>query len=319
MRLSAAVGTGVAGTGAPSSPDAAVGTGVAPAPGRRPGRQAAGGRSQVLPTAALLAGALYCLLPVTWVLVAATKNRAELFTTFTFAPSFHGGLTGNLRELSAYRGGEFWRWAVNSVVYAGGGAVASALVSATAGFALAKYRFRARTAIFNMLLAGVLVPQITLAIPQYLLLAKVGIAGSYWSVLLPSVISPYGIYLCRIYAAAAIPDDMLEAARIDGAGEWRLFRRVALPVMLPGLVTVVLLQFVAIWNNFLLPYIMLSDEHRFPLTVGLYTLLAQGVSQPALYTLVITGALLSVIPLIALFLTLQRYWRIDLVSGGLKG
>ncbi len=312
---SAAVGTGVAGTGAPSGQDTVAGI----VPSRKPGPGMVGGRWRVLPTAALLAGALYCLLPVTWVLLAATKNRAELFTTFTFAPSFHGGLAGNLRDLSAYRGGEFWRWAVNSLVYSGGGAVASALVSATAGFALAKYRFRARTAIFNLLLAGVLVPQITLAIPQYLLLAKVGLAGSYWSVLLPSVISPYGIYLCRIYAAAAIPDEMLEAGRIDGAGEWRLFRRVALPIMLPGLVTVVLLQFVAIWNNFLLPYIMLSDEHRFPLTVGLYTLLAQGVSQPALYTQVITGALLSIIPLIALFLTLQCYWRIDLVSGGLKG
>ncbi len=204
-------------------------------------------------------------------------------------------------------------------MYAGGGAVCSALVSAAAGFALAKYRFRGREAMFNLLLAGVLVPQVTLAIPQYLLLAKVGLPDTYWSVLLPSIISPYGIYLLRIYSAAAVPDELLEAGRIDGAGEWRLFRSVALPVMLPGLVTVVLIQFVTIWNNFLLPYIMLADDHKFPLTVGLYTLLAQSVSKPALYTLAITGALLSIIPLVALFLLLQRYWRIDLVSGSLKG
>jgi multiple sugar transport system permease protein len=162
-------------------------------------------------------------------------------------------------------------------------------------------------------------PQIILAIPQYLLLAKAGLAGTMWSVLLPTLISPFGIYLCRIYAASSVPSETLEAGRIDGAGEGRLFLSLGLPMMAPALVTVFLLQFVATWNNFLLPFIMLSDSDTFPLTTGLYTLLNQGAQQPALYSLVITGVLLSIIPLIALFLTLQRYWRIDLISGGLKG
>ncbi len=161
-------------------------------------------------------------------------------------------------------------------------------------------------------------PPITLAVPQYLLLAKAGLAGSYWSVLLPSILSPYGIYLARVYAAAAIPDEVLEAARVDGAREVRLFASIAWPMMLPGLVTIFLFQFVAIWNNFLLPYVMLGDDETFPVTVGLYSLLQQGASRPALYTLVITGALLSIIPLIALFLGLQRYWRVDLLSGVVK-
>src|SRR4029079_11040222 len=128
-----------------------------------------------------------------------------------------------------------------------------------------------------------------------------------------------GMYLARIYAAAAIPDSLLEAARTDGAGDLKIFTTIALPIMRPGLVTVFLFQFVAIWNNFLLPFIMLSDDHKFPLTYGLYTLLKQGNTTPALYTLVITGSLLSIIPLAALFLTLQRYWRIDLLSGATKG
>jgi multiple sugar transport system permease protein len=187
-----------------------------------------------------------------------------------------------------------------------------------AGYALAKYQFRGRTLAFNIMLAGVLVPQITLAVPLYLLLATVGLSGTYWSVLLPSIISPFGIYLCRIYAAASIPTELLEAGRIDGAGELRLFSRIAVPLMGPGLVTVFLLQFVGIWNNFLLPFIMLSDADRFPLTVGLYTMLNQGAQQPALYTLVIAGVLLSIIPLVVLFLVLQRYWRLDLVTGGVK-
>ena len=269
-----------------------------------------------IPTLGLLAGAVYTLLPVLWVLIASTKSVSQLFSTFTLLPGT--GFAGNLHQLSAYRGGEFWQWMLNSALYAGLGGALSALLSGVTGYALAKYRFAGRGAIFNILLAGVLMPPVVLAVPQYLLFAKAGLADSYWSVLLPSVISPYGIYLARIYAAGAIPDDVLEAGRMDGASEWRLFRTVALPMMAPGLITVFLFQFVAIWNNFLLPFVMLGDDHKFPVTVGLYTLLLQGANAPALYTLVITGALLSVLPLIALFLSLQRFWRLDLLSGAVK-
>jgi len=197
--------------------------------------------------------------------------------------------------------------------------VLSVAVSTIAGYALAKYRFPGREVIFLTILAGVLVPQITLAVPQYLLLSKLGLVNSYLSVLLPSIISPYGIYLSRIYAAAVVSDDLLEAGRIDGAGEYRLAWSVGLRPMVPGMVTLLLLQFVAIWNNFLLPYLMIANDRRFPMTVGLYTMLNQGASQPALYSLVVMGVFLSVLPLIALFLFLQRYWRLDLVSGATKG
>ncbi|MDG4829638.1 carbohydrate ABC transporter permease [Solwaraspora sp. WMMD1047] len=273
-------------------------------------------RPSLLPTIVLLVGAFYCLLPVAWVVAASTKAGSTLFTSFTFAPST--SLLDNVAELSAYGGGLFWRWMFNTALYAGVGALLSAGLSGLSGYTLAKYRFAGRSTIFNVLLAGVLVPGITLAVPQYLLLAKVGLTDTYWSVLLPSIISPYGIYLARIYAAAAVPDSVLEAARTDGAGEWRIFRTVALPMMVPGLITVFLFQFVAIWNNFLLPFIMLSDDDKFPVTLGLYTLLNQGSTTPALYSLVITGSLLSIIPLVALFLSLQRYWRIDLLSGSIK-
>jgi multiple sugar transport system permease protein len=111
---------------------------------------------------------------------------------------------------------------------------------------------------------------------------------------------------------------MLEAGRIDGASEFRLFRSIGLRLMKPGLITVFLLQFIVIWNNFLLPFVMLSSDNKFPLTVGLYSLLRHGAQEASLYSLVITGTLLSVIPVIALFLSLQRYWRIDLISGAVK-
>lgn len=276
-------------------------------------------RGGVLSTVVLAVGALYCVLPALWVLVAATKQPQELFSTDTFAPSFNGGLAANVQALLDYNDGVFLHWVLNSLLFAGVGTVLSVFFSAAAGYALAVYRFPGREAIFTTILAGVLIPQIALAIPQYQLLSALDLVGSYWSVLLPLLVSPFSIYLCRVFAAATVPPEILEAGRIDGAGDLRLFWSVGLRLMTPGLVTVFLLQFVAIWTNFMLPYIMLSNERMFPLTVGLFTLLNRGAGQAALYTLVITGSLLSIVPLILCFLLLQRYWRLDVLSGGLKG
>ncbi|WP_159619513.1 carbohydrate ABC transporter permease [Ruania rhizosphaerae] len=272
---------------------------------------------RIWPSLVLLIGALYCLVPVAWVVIASTKSNSELFTTFTFAPG--SGLLDNLRDLFSYGGGQFAQWALNSLIFAGFGSVACTLISTMAGFALAKYTFPGRQIVFYAILGGVLLPGITLAIPQYLLMSEIGLAGSYWSVLLPSLISPFGIYLARVYAGAAVPSETMEAARIDGAGDARVFSAIALPMLVPGMVTIFLLQFVSIWNNFLLPFIMLSDERMYPLTVGLYTLLSKGSGTPSLYSLAIIGAAVAIIPLVVMMLVLQRYWRLDLISGGLKG
>ena len=282
---------------------------TAPAQGRRPHSWVA--------TVVLLAGAVYCLGPVLWVVFASSKSSSDLFTTFSFFPGT--ALWHNIVSLSRYGNGVFWLWGLNSLIYAGGGALASTLVSAMAGYALAKFRFWGQNMLMGVVLAGVLVPGIILAVPQYLLLAKLGLAGSYWSVLLPVIFNPFGIFLCRVFAQAAVPDDTIEAARIDGAREVRIFSAIALPMMLQGLVTVFLLQFVGIWNNFLLPFIMLSDQNRYPLTLGLYTFMSQGAGDSALYPLVIIGSAVSILPLIGMLLVLQRFWRADLLAGGLKG
>lgn len=284
---------------------------------RRAGQRSRDGGWGVVPTLVLLLGAVYCLIPVVWVVAAASKSRSELFTTFTFAPG--SGLVENLGALFAYQDGQYLLWCVNSLIYSGVGSVLSVFVSTLAGYALAKFEFPGRSAIFLAFLAGILIPGIVLAVPQYLLLSELGLAGTQLSVLLPSIISPFGIYLSRVYAQSAIPMETLEAARIDGASEWGIFQRIVLPLMVPGMVTVFLLQFIGTWNNFLLPYIMLSDQDLYPLTVGLFTLLSKGSGTPALYSVAITGAMVSVIPLALLTLFLQRYWRLDLVSGGIKG
>lgn len=271
-----------------------------------------------LPTAGLVLGAVYCVVPTIWILIAATKSPAELFSTATYLPSLSAGIVHNIRDLTAYHDGIFWQWMLNSFLYATVGGVIASLVSAAAGYALAKYEFWGRKVLFNTILAGVLLPQIVLAIPQYLLLSKAGLTDSFIGVLLPQLFNPYGIYLCRIYAAASVPDSMLEAARLDGAGEFRLFTSIGLRLMAPSLVTVFLLQFIVIWNNFLLPFVMITSDTRFPVTVGLYSLLRHGAAEASLYSLVITGTVLSIVPVIGLFLALQRYWRIDLVTGTIK-
>jgi multiple sugar transport system permease protein len=156
-------------------------------------------------------------------------------------------------------------------------------------------------------------------VPQYLLLAKFGLTNSYESVLLPQLVSPFAIYLCKIYAEAAVPDELMEAVRIDGGSEFRIFWSVGSRLMLPVLVTVLLLQFIAVWNNFLLPFVMLSNNKLYPLTLGLYGMLMPTGGQPNQYSLVIGGVFLTIVPLAILFLSLQRFWRIDLISGGVKG
>jgi multiple sugar transport system permease protein len=199
--------------------------------------------------------------------------------------------------------------------------VLATFFASIAGYALAKYTFRGRNLIFSIILGAILVPATTLALPLYLMMSGAGLTNTYWSVLLPSLVSPFGVYLARIYAAAAVPDELLEAARIDGAGEFRTFR-IALPLMVPALVTILLFQFVAIWNNYFLPLVMLNDPNLFPLTVGLQSWNVT-VSNPnlgrATYSLIVTGALLSSIPLLIGCVILQRFWRSGLGAGSVKG
>jgi multiple sugar transport system permease protein len=167
-----------------------------------------------------------------------------------------------------------------------------------------------------------MVPTTALAIPTYLLFSKIGLVNTPWAIILPSLASPFGLYLMRVYAADAVPDSIIEAARIDGAGEFRIFFRVSLRLLMPGVVTVLLFTLVATWNNYFLPLIMLNNPSLYPVTVGLASWSAQAVggagSTGDLLALVVTGALLSIVPLIAAFLMLQRYWQSGLATGGVK-
>jgi multiple sugar transport system permease protein len=273
--------------------------------------------SRTIAMAVMLVATLYFLTPLWWLFVAATKTRSDFTTT---APLWFAdfALFDNIAALIGYRDGVFLRWLLNSALYAGIGALLATLFAAMAGYAIAKYTFRGRETLFNVVLGGVLVPATALALPLFLIFSQAGATNTIWAVLLPSLVSPFGVYLSRIYASASVPDEIIEAARIDGAGEVRTFFTVATRLMAPALVTIFLFQFVAIWNNFFLPLIMLRDEGLFPVTLGLYVWNTQVSQIPDIRALVVVGSLLSIIPLIVTFLGLQRFWQSGLASGGLK-
>jgi multiple sugar transport system permease protein len=275
--------------------------------------------AQIATLAVLSFFAVYFLVPYVWLVVSATKSVGDLFGTFGlwFAPNFN--LLDNVQQLFTYQDGIYVHWLVNTFLYAGVGALVGTWLSTMAGYALAKYTFRGRNLAFSVVLGAILVPGTALALPLYLLMSRVGLTNTYWAVLLPSCVSPFGVYLSRIYAASAVPDDLLDAARVDGANEFRAFT-MALRLMAPALVTIFLFQFVAIWNNFFLPLVMLSDEKLFPITVGLQTwnVTTSGAAK-VLYGLIVTGALISSLPLLAGCVALQRFWRGGLGVGSVKG
>jgi multiple sugar transport system permease protein len=269
-------------------------------------------------TAGLAVTAVYFLLPVAWLAIAATKDTSALFGSFGLALEDPRPLA-NLRDLFAFSDGIYLRWMLNSLLYAGGGALAATLLAGAAGYALAKYRFRGREGLFNVVLGGVLVPATVLGLPLYLMLSKLGLANTYWAVLLPSMVSPFGVYLSRIYAEAAVPDELIEAARVDGAGEITIFRRISLRIMTPALVTVFLFQFVGVWNNYFLPLVMLSDDRLYPITLGLVTWQGFADRQPVLFQMMVVGAFVSTVPLVIATAVLQRYWQGGLTQGSVKG
>jgi multiple sugar transport system permease protein len=265
---------------------------------------------------------LYFAFPLVWLLVASTKDNADLFSSFGlwFGKDFN--LWSNLVTVFTTQGGIFLRWILNTVLYAGVSAFGASLLATMAGYAFAKYRFPGGTALFSIILGAIMVPLTALAIPTYLLVSQVNITNSVWAIILPSLVSPFSVYLMRVYAADAIPDTLIEAARVDGAGEFRTFWQVGLRLLAPGVVTVFLFSLVATWNNYFLPLIMLNSSSLYPLTVGLAQLQAAsaaGGGAQALFSTVITGSLVSVVPLIVCFLYLQRYWQTGLATGGVKG
>jgi multiple sugar transport system permease protein len=294
------------------------------APTRETRRRRLADRRSNLLTLAMLALLIYFLLPLFWLFVASTKTTGDLFSSFGLWFAHDFSLLSNVRRTFTENGGVYGRWMLNTIFYSVVSAGGAAFLAALGGYGFAKYRFRGNNGLFGLVLGSIMVPTTALAIPTYLLFSKVGLVNTPWAIILPSLVSPFGLYLMRVYAQDAIPDTLIEAGRIDGAGEFRIFFQVALRSLAPGIVTVLLFTLVATWNNYFLPLIMLNNPSLYPVTVGLASWQSQSAgggsgSTGELLALVVTGSLLSVIPLIAAFLMLQRYWQSGLTAGGVKG
>jgi len=303
------------------APDAGVAIDRDEAKVDRRSQGAPGGGSAVVPTLFMLAFLVYFLMPLGWLFIASTKSLDDLFSSFgLWFADFN--LIDNIQDTFAKDNGVYLEWLRNTLMYSFVSAIGAALLAAAAGYGFAKFDFRGKGLLFWFVLGSVMVPTTALAIPTYLMFAELGFTNNPLSVILPSLVSPFGIYLMRIYAEASVPSDLMEAARIDGAGEFRIFRQIAFRLLAPGFVTVLLFTFVATWNNYFLPLVMLSEPKWYPLTVGLAQWNAQataGGGATASFNLVICGAMISIVPLILAFIFLQRYWQSGLGSGGVKG
>jgi len=278
---------------------------------------------QIAPQLVLAVLVIYFLIPFWWVIVNSSKDAQGLFggsNALWFGSNID--YVQNFVQLFTYDGGIYLTWLGNSALYAFVGGIGATILAVLAGYGLAKYRFSGRRVSFSVLLGAVMVPTTALVIPTFILFAQVGLVNTVWSVILPTLLNPFGVYLMNVYARDSVPDELLDAARVDGASEFRTFLQVAVPLMRPAIVTVLLLSVVSSWNNYFLPLAMLSDSRLYPVTVGIgqwqSIASANNSGGVSLWSVIILGSLVSVIPLVIAFLSLQRYWRGGLAIGSLK-
>jgi multiple sugar transport system permease protein len=206
------------------------------------------------------------------------------------------------------------RYLGNSLFVASAVTGLSMLINSLAGYALAKLRFPGRDRIFRVLLVGLMIPAQVAMIPLFLIMKNFGLINTYWGVVLPSAASIFGIFLIRQHALS-IPDALLDAARIDGASEWRIYRTIALPLMRPILVTLGVFTFMTTWNDFMWPLVVLVDNDLQTLPVGLAVLSGEHVQDTEL---MMAGSVVTLLPVLILFLMVQRYYVAGILAGGIK-
>lgn len=265
--------------------------------------------------------ALYIVVPLYWILVAATKNNTNIVNGFGFwfqAP-FH--LFHNITGVFSYNSSVFSRWLLNTVFYAGVSGILATFVAALAGYVFAKYHFFGRRPIMALIIGAVAIPSTALVIPLYLMFSKAHLTNDPFGLILGSLGGAFGAFLIFIYARAAIDDDLLDAARIDGASEFRIFWQIGVPLIMPGCVTVLLFAVVGTWNNYFLPLLLFTNQRLYPVTLGLAQWnfsLSSGYGRNVLYSLLVTGGIISMIPTIVIFTVLQRYWRSGITTGAVR-
>lgn len=286
---------------------------------------------RVLAIAVLAFFSIFFVIPMAWLLLAPTKSTGQLDGLHGEVPFSFGSfdqLAHNWNQLIGFEDGIIWTWLGNSVFYSVAALVITIIITIPAGYALAMTRFKLRRALLITTLMVMLIPNTALALPIFLELSAIHVFGSPLAVILPFSFFPFGVYLAYIYFSTTMSHDLLDAARIDGAGEFRVFTRIAMPLATPVIALVGFFSFVGNWNNYFLPFILLPGAQQIPVQVGLAQLLSSApefnptngaslaltVSLPELAL----ATLISVGPVLIIFLFSQRFLVSGLTAGATK-
>lgn len=269
---------------------------------------------------------IFFAIPMVWLILATTKGARALSVDNPFSIGSWSDFVVNWNQLFEFQSGAVGTWVANSALYAGGALVLTLIASIPAGYALALTEFRLRNTLLVLTLIVMLIPNTALVLPVFLEMNAVGLIGDPLSVILPMSFFPFGVYLTYIYFSTSIPRELLDAARIDGASEFKVFSRIALPLAAPIVALVGFFSFVANWNNYFLPFVMLPSSSDYPIQVGLTTLLgatpafnpsSAGSTSVQLPTLAL-ATVISVLPVLIMFLFSQRFLVRGMTAGGVK-
>ena len=260
----------------------------------------------------LIIGAVLALLPMVWMVSASLMPPGE---ASTYPPRFFPSHVTLEHYTNLFTRLNLGRYLFNSALIAVVVTFCSLAINSMAGYAFAKLRFKGRERVFRVLSAGLVLPTQVAMLPLFLLLKNLGLINTYWGVIIPGLASIFGIFLVRQYAIS-IPDEMLDAARVDGASEARIFWSIVVPGIVPILATLAIWTFLATWNDFMWPLIVLSDESRYTLPVALANLAGEHVQDTEL---MMAGSVITVVPVMLVFLFLQRYYIQGVMAGSVKG
>lgn len=276
-------------------------------------RRVFGGLGTLFFYAFLLLCAFLSVFPFIWSAILSTRTRSEIFSS-ELSLQLGNALFENYESLIDTL--PFWNSMFNSIYVSGLGTVVSILFCSMGGYAFAVYQFRGKGAIFGTMVASMMVPPILGLIPYYMIIQYLGLLNTRLALWLPFTATPFAIFLVRQYVIASIPRELIESARIDGAGEFSIYFRIALPLMKPVLGTVAIVQFVFFWNNFLAPLIVTSSQDMYVVTLALRTV--QGLPNTP-WGAVMLGTTISIMPIVTFYLFASRQMIAGLTSGAVKG
>jgi len=269
-------------------------------------------RARFLVHAALIAGGAITLFPLVWMISASLMPTGQ---ATSYPPKFFPSSITFEHYRDLFTRLDLGKSFINSTLVAVTVTAISLLLNSMAGYAFAKLRFAGRERLFGVLIAALVIPTQVGMLPLFLLLKSLGLVNTYWGVIIPGLASIFGIFLIR-QSLLAIPDEILDAARIDGAGEFRIYWSIVLPLARPALVTLALFTFMASWNDFMWPLIVLSDDDKYTLPVSVANLVGEHVQD---VELMMASSVLTVVPVLVLFLMLQKHYIAGLMVGGVKG